>query len=376
MFGLAHDDWVPACLAPAVRSGIYTYHGRTGLAVNGVPRCPKTQLLEHLAFVDPGPALTKKGKPRVRQPPRPQDQSVEFYRAQMVHYGLASQNATREAAKVALGATKLAVPNALLEIEAKLKKLYDAENDKMRRAAIDKQRAEEAAEDARRKKRDRDEEDLIKNVLGDQPPGKRAKAGKPKASNRPINLDTVSGVYTLVAPKVASNWETPYDGIIFKLALSPKRSHIWGSFDFGPFEGTLRSTSSLTAPDGTIRFHWRGRDTGSGESTYGPDNVGSIQFLPGGKIKGELVWDCCSGAIAFAGVRNSEKTLNTEDEDDVRGWKDEYWRLNEENYEHESRARWPGGRSYSPSGSREPNSDTEEENSDNQSADGYEDCGF
>lgn len=88
-----------------------------------------TSLYQLLTYVDSGPAYTKKGKLRVRQPKPLVDETENFYLAQLLHYGLQPQK-TKEAAKDALLAafknqkSPLTVPENVLEVERDLEDKY------------------------------------------------------------------------------------------------------------------------------------------------------------------------------------------------------------------------------------------------------------
>ncbi|EJD37632.1 hypothetical protein AURDEDRAFT_173295 [Auricularia subglabra TFB-10046 SS5] len=351
-------------LAPAVKQGIYSYHPDSGLSVNGVPRCHKTQLREHLAFVDPGPALTKKGKPRVRQPPRPQDQSAEFYRAQMVHYGLATSvddSVTREAAKVALSSSKLLLPDAAQRMELSLKALYDAENNALRPGPHDKP---PVAQGAKRNKRQRDDSEPSAGSSGpqkiDNPDAKRAKKAEPKAEEDPLaKLDAICGSYDIKAKVASTSSDEPYESdFVFNLVLSSTRSHLWGAFDFGICSGVLRASAPSDPTNSNVYFHWCGRDDEVEEAIFGPQNVGTIKFLPGGRIKGKLEGDPCDEEpIKFSGrlfPANASTTV-----EDVRELKSEYKALYAENFDPDGPGRW-GSSSWCGEPAREIVSDTEE----------------
>jgi hypothetical protein len=58
--------------------------------------------------------------------------------------------------------------------------------------------------------------------------------------------------------------------------------------DFGIFTGTLRSEALSDSPGNEIKFYWRGRETGEGQSTFGPRNVMEIQFLNEKMFKGTI----------------------------------------------------------------------------------------
>ncbi|EJD37635.1 hypothetical protein AURDEDRAFT_173298 [Auricularia subglabra TFB-10046 SS5] len=334
---MAPNDGATKYLAPPVGDDCFTYHPDTGLLVEGVPRCHKAQLLEYLAIVDPGPALTAKGKPRKRQPPRPQDQSVEFYRAQMAHYAVTNDTGaapTLQVAKRLLGESSLEVPKSVQDSEAKLKALYTYLNNGLRR---NRGLPVEPNAEPGPKKRQREDEP----VLGDSnamPSVKRQK-NEPEPANggSRVDLKTMSGSYLLsavvtVAEKDGGDDPLVFDkGFLLKLALSPQRSHLWGYCNFGAFYGYLRSTSDLDSPDGVIRFHWCGVDTQNEDGTFGPGNTCTIEFLPDGTLKGTLnaSAECQSGsAISFsAPIAFTGRRLKSKKREDVDELKNRYRRL-------------------------------------------------
>lgn len=117
-------------------------------------RHDSTSLYHLLTYVDPGPAYTKKGKLRVRQPKPHVDETQNFYVAQLYHYGLEPRE-TKEAAKEALLAalrtlgSPLKVPESVRKVEKDLADKYSVKN-------------VAAAEDYRRKKLHREEEERVK----------------------------------------------------------------------------------------------------------------------------------------------------------------------------------------------------------------------
>lgn len=92
--------------------------------------------------------------------------------------------------------------------------------------------------------------------------------------------------------------------------------------------------------DSTINFLWHSRESGEGESTFGPENVAEITFLDDGKLKGSMYWDCL-GDFDLVGKRDDRLTIK--DKSEVNSWKYEFRNLNEQHYERDSRGRWGGG---------------------------------
>lgn len=173
-----------------------------------------------------------------------------------------------------------------------------------------------------------------------------------------LDITRVSGAYVIAAPEVLDPED--FDGpLTLQLAPSTTAGHLWGSFDFGVVEGKLRSCSSINPTNNVIRFLWRGRETGEGESTYGPRNFANFKFLPNGTFKGKMYWDCI-GEFDLVGKLDATSSVNEDLADEVSGWKDEYWSLNESNYERERVGRWAGGGFHGGDDSEpESNSDSE-----------------
>lgn len=148
--------------------------------------------------------------------------------------------------------------------------------------------------------------------------------------------------------------------MLLKLALSSTGGHLWGSFHFGDVEGKLRSRSALTAADRTVKFDWRGRETGEGVTTYDWRNIAEFTFLGGGRITGTMFWDAL-GTFPVMGSLLSGPAFIHRLGDQVWRWKEEYWSINDANYEAENFRRF--GRQkrtrYISPEEREPNSDSD-----------------
>jgi hypothetical protein len=148
-----------------------------GLEVDGVARCNGDRLIALLTYVAPPPLLTKKGKPRVRQPPPHQDETDEFYAAQCVHYGLprgSQKSRIKAATKDALLALAKAnggvfiVPAAVAEVEAKLAREFQVQKvEYLAKMAVINAK-EEAAEKQAQNKRRRDEDELL-SIIAKKP---------------------------------------------------------------------------------------------------------------------------------------------------------------------------------------------------------------
>jgi hypothetical protein len=101
---------------------------------------------------------------------------------------------------------------------------------------------------------------------------------------------TINGLYAMWAPELPRRKECR-GPLKMELAMSTTGSHVWGYFDFGEvIHGWLRSSSSIKVMDGTIEFQWRGRDTSTGETSFGKNNVAKFMFSKGSRIMGSIFW--------------------------------------------------------------------------------------
>ena len=143
---------------PVTRDDVFFYDDMSGLHVrqNGqrYVRADATKLYELLTWVDKGPALTKKGVPRKRQPPPHKDETEAYYSAQSLHYGLKpmkSKDATKKALlKAFSGGSTIQVPDRVLALEKELRKLWRAESERAQACFEQEQKEREEAEEKRR----------------------------------------------------------------------------------------------------------------------------------------------------------------------------------------------------------------------------------
>lgn len=170
--------------APPVSSPPFFYSGTSGLYVeidhNRHSRSSSDSIHALLTYKDPGPALTKAGKPKVHQPPPHKDQPAHFYTAQLLLYGLKplkSKQAAKKALLAALnGVGGLTVPEDVRKIERDLAAEYEVKN-----AAAEKEYRKEKllrkeTEAKERKRRRRDEDDLLAELHA--PSQKKSKSNK------------------------------------------------------------------------------------------------------------------------------------------------------------------------------------------------------
>lgn len=90
----------------------------------------------------------------------------------------------------------------------------------------------------------------------------------------------------------------------------------------------------------TITFLWRGRDEGGeGETSFGKNNIGSLTFLGGGKIKGKMGLNGV-GDFTFTGKRDPERNVVWSMY--APEWKKAFRSVNQNNYDVANRRRWGG----------------------------------
>ncbi|KAI9100658.1 hypothetical protein DFS34DRAFT_615337 [Phlyctochytrium arcticum] len=338
---------------PPVREGHFIY-GASGFEVtfDNPPNDPRktyprtaSTTLYHICtrLVGPQPiALTKAGKPRKRQPPPIEDEPASSYFAQCLHYGV-PRGGSRDKAKANLLAAfaarggQLSVPDHIIQLEKRLRKQFEAETPEYeRKAKIKREEAENAhakAEAERKvaeKKRMREEQDMVTEV-------ERALSSSKNESIE--DQEPLPANYGIVL----ENFDWDKHGHSLSIAPSKGNTHLWGTFDFGVFQGVFRAR--LLPNDGTFKFKWRGRDTGTGEMTFSSTNVGELRFLDDAKF-GEQEY--CCGWISGDSFRKAEifgkrvRRLRPSSlwNNDVRSWKSEWRTKHEQAYNVESVSRW------------------------------------
>jgi hypothetical protein len=146
------------------------------------------------------------------------------------------------------------------------------------------------------------------------------------------SLGLINGTYQIRSPDIEGEWPhaMPSEGISLSLRLNGKE--VWGTYHFGVFDGVLwMPQRPMKASTEEIPFQWRGRDTGTGEMSFGPYNEGWIMFLGDGEIAGAIN---CMGNLKFRGQRASSDVRTASE---LRNEWDGY---NEEEYERERTSRW------------------------------------
>ncbi|MCJ1425983.1 hypothetical protein MMC29_003884 [Sticta canariensis] len=147
-------------------------------------------------------------------------------------------------------------------------------------------------------------------------------------------LGLINGYYDIECPSLESEFDSDHLSLI--LCLETPR--VWGAYDFGQFSGILHLPQRPYHPsEDPLPFHWRGRENGEGEMSFGEDCFGEIAFLGGGKIEGRIM--NLYGDCGFTGMRRPGPTVAPRSANSMR---EEWEGYSEESYERERVGRWGG----------------------------------
>ena len=145
------------------------------------------------------------------------------------------------------------------------------------------------------------------------------------------SLGLINGIYDISCPKITEEWGDTDLTLLLTLDIPL----VWGAYDFGSFSGTLRIPQRPTVASGRgLPFHWRGRENGEGEMSFGDDCEGVLYFLGGGKISGHM---SLYGDVEFDGQRRQGPGTPSRNAASMR---DEWEEYNEDAYEEERVGRW------------------------------------
>ncbi|KAF8641301.1 hypothetical protein AX16_010080 [Volvariella volvacea WC 439] len=187
----------------------------------------------------------------------------------------------------------------------------------------------------------------------------------PSLSQVPTKMD-IQGVYEITVPSVEKEWpeyceeeltltvsvpsvekEWPeYCEEELTLTVSPSstQSHLWCSFNFGVFEGVMRS---LNPPPRHFHekwnFQWKCQDAMENIMQFQSNQTGEIVFLGNGKIKGRLFNLAAVGTCEFTGKRTFTGSPN-EFIKEVKRWKSDFRGINQGAYEVANVRRWGSSR--------------------------------
>ena len=150
----------------------FTYNRHSGLEANRHARCASDCLHALLTYTDPGPALTKQGKPRVQQPRPHRNESAGFYQAQLVHHGLKPLKTKGPAKNALLAAIQanngtLAVPENILRLERDLAAQLGPRTAVARRETYAERERERAAEELKAHEKEEGGRGLARGVSVD-----------------------------------------------------------------------------------------------------------------------------------------------------------------------------------------------------------------
>ena len=156
--------------------------------IRRIGRCSSDHLIYLLTYVDPGPVLTKKGKPRIHQPPPHKDETAAFYQAQLVHYGLRPLKDKKRAKDLLLEAAEasdrnLTVPASIRELESLLAQEHGAQRQEARKIAREIEMIEFAARKNASRKRQLEEDKILADAYGQPCSNKRVKISPSRGSS-------------------------------------------------------------------------------------------------------------------------------------------------------------------------------------------------
>ncbi|KAL9023478.1 MAG: hypothetical protein Q9180_008218, partial [Flavoplaca navasiana] len=260
---------MPYVSVPRVSSPPFSYDRHSGFHIYDKDRHqvykrhdPK-ELYALLTYDAAAAKYTKAGKLR-KNPPKHTDETQHFYNAQLTHYGL-SPTKSKQAAKVALlqvyeSENNLTVPPHILKLEENLRSQFRAKEAKLLEEAISKRNEEYELEEKQRAKRKREEDAVVAEI---EEAIITSNKKQKKTHLKPLDIHNLAGTYLIVAPQVSEGWDCQ-GPLQLQLAPSSTAKHLWGTFDFGVFEGKMRSQPLITStkPSRSIKFFWRGRETG------------------------------------------------------------------------------------------------------------------
>lgn len=153
-------------------------------------------------------------------------------------------------------------------------------------------------------------------------------------TNPKPNLGLINGFYDISCPSLERDFPHDEDES-HTLILCLDTPRVWGAYDLGQFSGIIHIPQRPYQPSSTpLSFHWRGRELGEGEMSFGDQCVGEIAFLGDGMIEGTMN---VYGECEFWGQRRPGPTVSPRSAMSMRG---EWEGYNESAYEAERTGRW------------------------------------
>ncbi|KZV67836.1 hypothetical protein PENSPDRAFT_736309 [Peniophora sp. CONT] len=297
------------------------------------------------------------------------DESVAYYTAQLMLYGLKPKRTRPLMKKVLLDAfgegRKLEVPWGMRRKEEDIKSLWNARNEERHRKICERREmvaAKEAQKDIEERRRGRDaavkKEDVEETAPKAETPRKRkavddgsipaSKKARIFAGRQKLLIQEVEGNFTLSSPTIEEDWDA-HSGLKLILAVSSGTgSHLWGSFSFGRLTGIIRGSAPPKTVGDTAIFNWRGYDKQMDQMFYISSCKGTLTFLENGRIRGTIKGGTAK-KYAFTGTHDGQSTDRYNDRGfNVERWKCQWRGINEGTESAAQYAQmgfWSGGKS-------------------------------
>ena len=149
----------------------------------------------------------------------------------------------------------------------------------------------------------------------------------------------ITGRWQVYAPYIEDNWRVNgQDGLRWSLGFD-EHGYLVGDIDLRPFDAYLRSdgpADQVTKTGNPVTFHWRGRETDTGQMVFGSGYHGQLSFdkdgfvgiLWGGPIDGTQFGSDSRSRVGIVGPR------------DAGLWMGQYNAINQANYDDAESDRW------------------------------------
>lgn len=326
------------------------------------------------------------------------DSERDYYAAQMIHYGLGPitrRDQDKQCLLAAFGDSQtLQVPQAILDLEAEMKKKWEAlnaeytANQARERLRVAQEKPDEvkfkldppiieqsAKPELFLPKMTPDEtgtaiaslslvraKQVLENFSVSQSSTVRAalkqelffiKENGKAYGESSVDPSVWTGLYNVEIPsKVDRRFEyEEAPSLTFEIYPSSSSCHLWALFDFGFLSGFMRSKNSVpNALDTKVHFRYRGYEHDKDTMTFDEEsNSAIIIFLPGGFFEGEIATDCSGNLKIYGTLKNrgncngtaiSQCKTPAQQKAAIKQWKTGYRRINKHNSEVISFNRW------------------------------------
>ncbi|KAF3038165.1 hypothetical protein E8E12_007779 [Didymella heteroderae] len=348
-----------AAFAPPVQHDKFFYSSLLYADAGNDNHHPRASVAELAALLRPEAPKRKKSKtPTISMPAT--DHPWHFWTSQLIHYGLASTK-DKNSAKIrllnALIENRLEVPRWITKLEAEMKKKWEAENKKLKKAAKESgvpqfpasRQAETTPRSSRVKvsvkielsdgapakgpatapatpkntatKRKRDHSELSTPAKKPKPRVKKEEAVEAKSSDFGEHLPVpraepepgdvvISGTYDIGIDYVEYPAFTyPTDGLFEFVVLTEEATGTcWAKFQWAMLDGIIKMDPGPTYETIT-HFHtlgWRIRNVETGRLTFGRNCTGKMRFDASTRMLEGVLYDVPgAGRINFHGDRMS-----------------------------------------------------------------------